>query len=470
MNRGISRLKQLPWPLGLAGLTVVILWLFLGVYSTPAVHAEEPPDDCWGGTLSADPLHCHVIDEAHREGVIEVEGLYDDGSGALYIFFNYLRTVEDRVYPELMEYFRQKGKEFALQHPDRVTYGFDDHRCRPLRTNDDYATFEECMMYYTYFVDDYIVPWDLPYEKIVLRTGGADARRQERGWAAWTQEWPPTGATGATGTSDRFDVSDVDVTNFPELDCVEQRRKFIDGQACFEWTYLPELGIAGWHSVGLGRRTYYVQVKAPAGEERQRKVDVAKAKLKSAYGLDDDQLVMIPVKYDLKELWKWTLVLDRFAVSSGNTIGIIGAEIGSNLAIAGPSAVIYPLDRLPKVSHDNLPGRRDTINVWTLDAQRVANALPTLLPQLGIPIDAVGVVVQASNDTGGLVVPVPDSHNIGGMESSDADVAADGSGPSQQLTSPHSWLWTIVGVCMGLGLLALASVILVKVKKPRRAV
>ena len=86
MNRGISRLKQLPWPLGLAGLTVVILWLFLGVYSTPAVHAEEPPDDCWGGTLSAGPLHC-LIDEAHREGVIEVEGLYNDGSGALYYLF-----------------------------------------------------------------------------------------------------------------------------------------------------------------------------------------------------------------------------------------------------------------------------------------------------------------------------------------------------------------------------------------------
>ena len=47
---------------------------------------------------------------------------------------------------------------------------------------------------------------------------------------------------------------------------------------------------------------------------------------KRLYGYDDDQLVMIPVKYDLKELRQWTLVLDRFAVSSGNTIGITGAE------------------------------------------------------------------------------------------------------------------------------------------------
>ena len=55
-------------------------------------------------------------------------------------------------------------------------------------------------------------------------------------------------------------------------------------------------------------------------------METAKAELKRLYGYDDDQLVMIPVKYDLKELWQWTLVLDRFAVSSGNTIGITGAE------------------------------------------------------------------------------------------------------------------------------------------------
>ena len=78
MNRAISSLRQLSRLLWFASLTAGILWLFLGVYSTPAAHAEEPPDDCWGETLSVDPLHCHVVDEAHREGVIEVEGVYDD--------------------------------------------------------------------------------------------------------------------------------------------------------------------------------------------------------------------------------------------------------------------------------------------------------------------------------------------------------------------------------------------------------
>ena len=48
MNRDFSSLRPLLW-LGGGGLTVVMLALFLGVYLTPAVHAEEPPDDCWGG-------------------------------------------------------------------------------------------------------------------------------------------------------------------------------------------------------------------------------------------------------------------------------------------------------------------------------------------------------------------------------------------------------------------------------------
>ena len=333
-----------------------------------------------------------------------------------------------------------------------------------LRTTDDYATFEDCMMYYTFFVDDYIVPWELPYDRIVLRTGGSDARRQERGWAAWTQEWPSTGATGSSGTASQFDVSDVDVTNFPELDCVEHSREFVHGQACFEWVENPELGIAGWYSSGWNSITYYVQVKAPPGQEGN--VETAKAELKRLYGYDDDQLVMIPVKYDLKELWQWTLVLDRFAVSSGNTIGITGAEVAPNLRATGPPVIVFPLASLPEVDYNNLPGRRETIRVWTLDAQRVANALPTLLPQLGIPIDAVGVVAQVSNDTVGLVVPVP-----GSMESSNTQVSADDSASSQQVAVPtRGWIWGVVGGGMGLGILALASVVILKVKRHRRVV
>ena len=71
-------------------------------------HVPAPPDDCWSGALSADPLHCYVIDQAHRDGVIEVEGVYDDESGSLYIYFNYLRPVEDWLYAELREFLVEK--------------------------------------------------------------------------------------------------------------------------------------------------------------------------------------------------------------------------------------------------------------------------------------------------------------------------------------------------------------------------
>ena len=38
---------------------------------------------------------------------------------------------------------------------------------------------------------------------------------------------------------------------------------------------------------------------------------------------------------------------------------------------------------------------RETVLVWSRDPQRTADALPVLLPQLGIPVDAVGVVAYA---------------------------------------------------------------------------
>ena len=140
------------------------------------------------------------------------------------VFFDYLRPAKNWLYGELGDYFRQEGKEFAVQHPDLVSYDFDRHRCGT--SSSFYDTIEECMMYYT-FQDDFIVPWSVPYDRIWLRAGGADARRQEGGWASWTQVWPAMAAS-ASGASGRFDVSEVDVTNFPELNCVEQEQMFLN--------------------------------------------------------------------------------------------------------------------------------------------------------------------------------------------------------------------------------------------------
>ena len=41
-------------------------------------------------------------------------------------------------------------------------------------------------------------------------------------------------------------------------------------------------------------------------------------------------------------------------------------------------------------------GPRETTHVFAYDAQQVADALLVLLPQLGIPVDTVGVIGQMS--------------------------------------------------------------------------
>ena len=298
-------------------------------------------------------------------------------------------------------------------------------------------------------------PWSSGYDNIYLAPGGATARQSRPGWASWRQVWPTT-AAGSSAASGSFDVSGVDVITFPDVECAGP----YNTNSCDMWSRHPELAIAGWH----GYSKAYVQIKAPTAEEGN--IETAKRSLLRRYKHNSgDWLEIIAVKYDYQELWRWQLILNRFALSPGNTIGITGAVVSENVDLY-ESAVF--LNDLTEAAADSYSDYRETIHVWALDAQPVANALPTLLPLLGIPVDAVGVVGQFSSVPEPLIDPQPSTADF--SEPGRTGIAADGSSPSQQLTSPRNWLWTIVGVCMGLGLLALASIILVKVKKTRRAV
>ena len=104
------------------------------------------------------------------------------------------------------------------------------------------------------------------------------------------------------------------------------------------------------------------------------------------------RIEFISVKYSWEELNRWTEILNRFAVSSGNTIGIATARIGTNLDT--PQAVylngVTPVDNFPASAI------RETILIRTYDVQKVVDALPVLLPLLGIPVDAVSVVYELS--------------------------------------------------------------------------
>ncbi len=115
--------------------------------------------------------------------------------------------------------------------------------------------------------------------------------------------------------------------------------------------------------------------------------------------------MIIPVKYDYQDLWRWSEVINRFVTSSANTIGITRARMGEN-STQYPE-VIYPLPELQEVGRFPRGGRRvdelrTTIHVITLELQRTVAALPALLSALGIPVDAVGVVARPNETPRGL--------------------------------------------------------------------
>ena len=123
---------------------------------------------------------------------------------------------------------------------------------------------------------------------------------------------------------------------------------------------------------------------------------------------------IIPVKYDYGELWRWATILDRFALSAGNTIGIRAASASTNLG-GFPDGTIWPQSDLQPagLGWDRAANTRETILVRALEAQVVADALPQLLPQLGIPVDAVGIVAPAYDGwTGMTLLDVDDASRI----------------------------------------------------------
>ena len=119
------------------------------------------------------------------------------------------------------------------------------------------------------------------------------------------------------------------------------------------------------------------------------------------------------VKYDFGQLWRWKVILDRFSLSAGNTIGILGADVDANLygSYYGYENLIW-LNGAKPVKSDPLWGRdwstvRNILVVWAEKSLigGAASALPRLLPALGIPTDAVGLVRPADYGLARRVTP-----------------------------------------------------------------
>ena len=386
---GLGWRGRLAWT-GL-GLAAVALAAWLAVQpTTPFVHAQEPKatptpttgEDCFGGALADNPLHCYVLAAAHSEGTIEVDAVYRAGR-SLYFFLAQTRPVSDEVY----RYIEQKA--LGWQSDGRV------HKCRPWPRGCDLGVLPNGKL-------GYILPLLTGHEDLRLLPGGAEARRSRPGWASYRQLWPVVaegarGAASAATVTSGFDVSDVNTTTLSDLHCGVQSNSVTYGH-CLDWERHPGLGIAGWHT---GGGTHYVQVKASTGQEDN--FAAVKEELYREYRkIPDGAIVIIPVKYDYQDLWRWTEVIRRFVTSSANTIGILRAKMGENYAsyYGGNEQVVYPLPELPEAGRildkreRNPAELRTTIQVFTLELQRTVAALPELLPALGIPVDAVGVVYQ----------------------------------------------------------------------------
>ncbi len=388
----LARRRWVAWSvLGLAAA------LGVGLIAAAANSEPKTVHDCFGGALSQDPVHCAVLQGAHNEGIVEVDAVYRAGT-SLYLYLRQRERASDEVY----DYIKSKAREEVERGGGRACrYGINGCDVGILRGG--------------------LLPVSKVYSDIELRPGGARARRTHRGWASYRELWPsrsivPYVDEGGTTVPGSFDVSDVDRTRFPEFEGGWSER-------------YPGLGIAGWNSGG-GKA--YVQVKAPPGQEA--KATAAKeAVLRKNLRLNEDTVVIIPVKYDYEELWRWSVVLDRFAYAPGNTIGIRWSKVGENWeAYAGGGEAVYPLPEVPEaVRRPELGVRspadeRTTIHVSTYDLERTVKALPVLLPQLGIPVDAVGVVVQHKPSPFSITIPGAASHTepAQGEEAAVTDTAA----------------------------------------------
>ena len=425
------------------GVATIVAAIVVGLLTIYAVPLNPPLGDCFGGVLSKDPLHCYALEQAHRQGVIDVQTVYD-ADGMLYFSLRQDEDVADRgndtdevlyfslrrdtdVADNIRNFIKAKSSEFYDRWPDEVPdlsfYRKCEEGLRP--------TYREC--YLEVGLSYAALPKSAVYDDIRFHTGGETGRRLLPGWATWRQVWPATasGASGSSETPTTFDVSDVDMTNLPVDACPEVL--YGDPIDFCSRDQDVALSVVG---VEFGGEKMYVQVKDPpedaAGIHHFRKVidpcyDVAGRCVYMATttvarivnGVEThvatstqvtihyegppppaDSIVIVPVKYGPGELVRWTEILDRFATSTGNTIGITGARLqdnsgsfhGHTVFRTSPASLVSLAPAISGGYGLDWTTVRDTIVVWGFDAQRIADALPTLLPLLGIPVDAVGIV------------------------------------------------------------------------------
>jgi hypothetical protein len=389
-----------------------------------AEQVSSAPGNCWGGALSDDPVHCFALEQAQRDGIIEVEGIYRAES-VVNVFFSYPYNVSTPE--ELGEIFVSNARRYLpnSSYSEQYIQGLAEALGCHLHESTAAARVD-CLLRNTLGYGYFMLPWTDLYNMIWVFPGGAEARRNHPGWASWRQLWPVVDSASPTavGASNGFDISEVDLSNLPEVSCEFPH----DTISCYQATKdFPGFGIAGWHEWG---KDLYIQVKAVPGEN-DAAVTALRAEFARRYGDASDfgryrDAVITPVKYSYEELWRWTLLINRFAVSSGNNIGLAGVSVETNVVAAVEAeTIMFVRSDLEEAGYGNLRDYRETILVSTYgDVQVVADALPILLPQLGIPTDAVGIVMQRKSKHGFGAITT--GRTTGGADSSGDEGSSTG--------------------------------------------
>ena len=467
--------------LGIGTVVTAVIVALLTLYAVPL---SPPLGDCFGGALSDDPVHCYVLEQADGDGVIDIEKVYE-GDEVLYFSLKqdamtlseweklYRGPIDEEemhalyrfVGSDVKAFFKTKLVEYYDRWPaDVPDLDFYDNCMR-----DRDLTYREC--YLNSGLSSFGgLPKPVGYVDIRFHSGGEDTRKKVPGWGSWRQVWPivPIGpiTEGESGDSEptpAFDVSDVDMTNdLPAHECPET---YTHRNWC---SRNPELAVRVVATRSDGNRTY-LQMKDPpedeegiaalrymlnpcynvqsgpciyTGTEAVREVvdgveTIVKrtGEVQSSYVPADPNSigpVIIPVKYDKGELKRWAEILNRFALSAGNTIGITRAEVGNNGGGHSGQDPVYPLDSLQPAPEDAYGPIKSYLRTTILvrgstDSQQIADALPTLLPLLGIQVDAVGVVLtEGKGDNlsgGGPEVISPDGETAPSQELFASDFA-----------------------------------------------
>ena len=245
-----SLIKSYRWPLIL--LAVITIAVAAAIFppshqTVPTVLAQQPTPDpargptdpsreCWNGILSYQIPHCYLFEEAEKDSRIKIESIYHKPGGTLHFFLSRTEPIDQT----LADYFEAKAHQYMEDRTQE--YHDDTDGTKPIPTHDwvdfnrtcaTHTGDEKKHCFNSILAGGSITPlWTVfhqqpggfpepyGYKTIHMHVGGAEARKTLPAWASWRQLWPTEEEETPTNIYE-FDVSSIDTSNIPKLDCEE---------------------------------------------------------------------------------------------------------------------------------------------------------------------------------------------------------------------------------------------------------